>query len=77
MQTAKPKGVNTMLVIKTDKTNRTATIELSSYEMDPIIDQYDRRAGLYLRENCLEQAGYWADRAKEFKEVQDLLTRKK
>lgn len=58
-------------IIKTDAENHTVTVEISWYKLDYFINEYDKIAGRYLRENDLQNAMYWVNEAKELKAARD------
>ncbi len=61
-----------MRIIKTDADKLSVTAELLPHELSHWIDIYDKMAGQCLRENDLEGAMHWVDRAKKIKEQQDI-----
>lgn len=61
-----------MNIIKTDADNLSITADLLPSELYHFIEHYDKNAGKCLRENDLEGAMRWVDRAKEIKEQQDI-----
>jgi hypothetical protein len=66
-----------MDIIKTDTETKTVTVELNWFELDHFINDYDKIAGRYLRENDLERAMFWAKLSKELQETREIAKGKK
>jgi len=58
-----------MNIIKRNAEAKKVTVELSWYELDLFINEYDETAGRYLRQNDLEKAMYWSKLSKELEEI--------
>jgi adenosine deaminase len=63
-----------MNIIETDAENHTVTAEIPWYELDYFINEYDKIAGRFLRENDLVNAMYWVNRSKELRAASDKVT---
>jgi len=58
-----------MNIIKRNIEAKKVIVELSWYELDLFINEYDETAGRYLRQNNLEKAMYWSTLSKELEET--------
>jgi hypothetical protein len=58
-----------MNIIKRNIEAKKVIVELSWYELDLFINEYDETAGRYLRQNDLEKAMYWSKLSKELEEI--------
>lgn len=77
MKTQTNLEIEAMNIIKTNTETKKVTVELSWDELDHFINDYDKIAGSYLRENNLERAMFWAELSKEAKKQQDIARGKK
>ena len=65
-----------MNIIKRNAEAKKVTVELSWYELDLFINEYDETAGRYLRQNNLEKAMYWSTLSKELEGTRKQVTGK-
>jgi len=61
-------------IIKTDLEKLTVTVEVNWFDLDSFIDKYDIYAGQALRDNDLEKAMMWSEKAKQFRDTREKLS---